>query len=82
MERKIELIAWEDAYSSTKNWTEIKKMKVDPFIAHTVGFVVHESKKRVTLALNTSDCRMCADTMTIPKKLITERRELAKVVTK
>jgi len=72
-----ELITWGDAYSQDE-WVDPKEAGTeDHILAQSLGFVVRETSKSVTLCLNrfaTNDSISCI--MTIPKGMIVKRQKI------
>lgn len=73
MKYPIELIVWEDHTSRTNGWTPHADV-AELSVVSSVGFRVRENEKSVVLALSVDD-KEFADTMTIHKACILERRE-------
>lgn len=73
LDSHIEYITWEDAYSSDE-WVDGVE-KVEPFIVHTIGYLIYEDDKRITLAGSVQEystsCRLI-----IPKGMIITRIRL------
>jgi hypothetical protein len=77
MDRKskhVELIIWGDAYSEDA-WLEKEEAGTDHHVVtESIGFLVRETKKSVTLCLNYQpDTNQVSCNMTIPKGMILKR---------
>jgi len=49
MNTKITLIHWEDAISPTSGWTDINEVSTDLAECVSVGFVIEENDKTITI---------------------------------
>lgn len=73
-------VEWEDSCSHAGAWTgENELRKVRPARCHTVGWVVNETSKHMTLASSWGGVegnRQYSGDMTIPKSVIRKKRRL------
>lgn len=77
-------IEWEDAYNGNHDWFETATLPeaVEPYIVHTVGWVLQRNKERVTVAMSyipprgDAEARAC-DLFTIPAGMIRNLTALA-----
>jgi hypothetical protein len=76
----IEHIVWEDHSGGTAGWTEVENIQKevnDEYFIHTVGMVIAENSKRLTLVQNLAKNMMADHHMTILKNNILKRKKLA-----
>jgi len=81
----IEHIVWEDHSGGTSGWTdvnEVKKEADEEYFIHTVGIVVSENPKRLTLVQNYAKNMMVDHHITILKNNILKRKKLAFIMEK
>lgn len=67
MKEKIVVVDWMDS-SFEHGWIDkshVKKLKHAS--CRTVGFLVNNSKKNITLSMGYSDCNSCHDCISIPR---------------
>ena len=74
---KLVYIEWLDALAQGE-WHEAKR---EDLRCKTVGFVVYEDDEQVELAGTITD-GMCNNSITIPKKMLTKRKEIKLETTK
>jgi hypothetical protein len=73
-------VFWKDHFSGNRNWvSDVKDLRVEPFICTTVGYKVFEDKETLTLAQNLGENFSMADTTTILKACITKREVISNV---
>jgi hypothetical protein len=68
---KLVLVEWLDALAQGE-WHEAKR---EDLRCKTVGFVVYEDDEQLELAGTITD-GMCNNSITIPKKMLTKRKEI------
>ena len=68
---KLVLVEWLDALAQGE-WHEAKR---EDLRCKTVGFVVYEDDEQIELAGTITD-GMCNNSITIPKKMLTKRKEI------
>lgn len=68
---KLVLVEWDDALAQGE-WHESKK---EDLRCKTVGFVVYEDDHQIELAGTITE-GMCNNSITLPKKMITKRKEI------
>jgi len=73
-ERKILLIRWHDATSYGEEWQSNGKFK--PVDTLTVGFLMKETKKRITVCQSYADNKQINQVLTIPRGCILSIVEL------
>ena len=54
MKPKLTLINWEDAITPTSSWTDIKDLKHELADCISIGLVVHEDEKTITIVSHIS----------------------------
>ena len=74
---KLVLVEWLDALAQGE-WHEAKHEELR---CKTVGFVVYEDDEQIELAGTITD-GMCNNSITIPKKMLTKRKEIKLDTTK
>ena len=74
---KLVLVEWLDALAQGE-WHEAKQ---EDLRCKTVGFVVYEDDEQIELAGTITD-GMCNNSITIPKKMLTKRKEIKLDTTK
>ena len=74
---KLVLVEWLDALAQGE-WHEAKR---EDLRCKTVGFVVYEDDEQIELAGTITD-GMCNNSITIPKKMLTKRKEIKLETTK
>lgn len=77
MKRSLWLVRWRDSHTS-HGWRDQKEVDHEPAPCITVGYVIHDTKKSITLAQslqddNTGNVNGC---MVIPRSCITSIRRL------
>jgi hypothetical protein len=68
---KLVLVEWLDALAQGE-WHEAKR---EDLRCKTVGFVVYEDNEQIELAGTITD-GMCNNSITIPKKMLTKKKEI------
>jgi hypothetical protein len=68
---KLVLIEWDDALASGE-WHEAKK---EDLRCKTAGFIVYEDDHQIEIAGTITE-GMCNNSITLPKKMITKRKEI------
>lgn len=75
---KIELIAWHDAGKDTNkdcDWKQASELEDDDIVVQSIGFVVKETDKYVTLAMDYIEADDSSnDRSRIPKGMIISRK--------
>ena len=72
---KVVEITWEDAWSSDDIWTVGELKKHGPYLVLTLGYLLYEDKKVVTLAAeHRKGSERHRHVIVIPKSLIRSRR--------
>lgn len=76
----VEYVCWLDPFVSS-GWRPIEELQRDNqsddgIVSHSVGYLVHESKKCVKLCLNWSESGMASDIQVISKKFIVRRKKV------
>ena len=74
-DEKILLIVWEDACSHGEDW-QTRKGKFDLAKIHSVGYVLQETKKYITLCQCLDNEGNICNTISIPKTSITLTKAL------
>ena len=74
---KLVIVEWLDALAQGE-WHEAKR---EDLRCKTVGFVVYEDDEQIELAGTITD-GMCNNSITIPKKMLTKKKELKLETTK
>lgn len=74
---KLVLVEWLDALAQGE-WHEAKR---EDLRCKTVGFIVFEDDEQIELAGTITD-GMCNNSITIPKKMLTKRKEIKLETTK
>ena len=74
---KLVLVEWLDALAQGE-WHEAKR---EDLRCKTVGFVVYEDDEQIELAGTITD-GMCNNSITIPKKMLTKKKEIKLETTK
>ena len=74
---KLVLVEWLDALAQGE-WHEAKR---EDLRCKTVGFIVYEDDEQIELAGTITD-GMCNNSITIPKKMLTKRKEIKLETTK
>lgn len=76
VKKAFEYIEWIDSAAADKGWTKWSKRKVLlPAPCQSVGFVIDETKKYITLAQNIGKSEVCG-IITIPKVCVKKRRKI------
>ena len=61
---------WHDAKSSTPGWVAAAELPIDLATCHTLGFVAHEDKEKITIISSYNDEEDVSQGTTIPKAWI------------
>ena len=72
-------VRWEDHFSGNHQWGNANELRTKPMICMTVGHLVHEDKKTITLAMNMGESLHVADTTTVLKNCIVSRKVLGTI---
>lgn len=68
-------LEWEDSASAAGDaWKSIETRHARVVQCRTVGFVIKENSRSITLAGHLTDCEDMSGDLTIPKTAITKRR--------
>lgn len=79
---KSVLIEWEDSQISPQGWARLNSFTAAIPTMHSIGFVIREDKKSISLAssigeeTDSSDEQVC-NTITIPKRCIIKRKTIS-----
>ena len=79
MKPKLTLINWEDAITPTSSWTDIKDLKHELADCISIGLVVHEDEKTITIVSHISGDEESTDidgSLVLDKTLIKYRKDL------
>jgi hypothetical protein len=76
----LQLIEWNDSHSpNTSGWLSVDEVDTRPLKLKSVGYVIAECKRSVTLAAHVSaskNCDQVCGVMSIPKSCIIKRKKL------
>ncbi len=74
MAKKIALVVWEDAFGCPAGWQHEDELETGTSVVHSVGMVLHKSKKKITLAPHLGgvnrETKQAAGVITIPRRQI------------
>ena len=79
MKPKLTLINWEDAITPTSSWTDIKDLKHELADCISIGLVVHEDEKTITIVSHISGDEESTDidgSLVLDKTWIKYRKDL------
>jgi len=79
MKAKLVLLHWEDAITPTDGWTDITDLKSELADCVSVGFIVEENDKTITIVSHVSGDEESTDidgSLVLDKKWIIERQNL------
>ena len=79
MKSKLTLINWEDAITPTSSWTDIKDLKHELADCISIGLVVHEDEKTITIVSHISGDEESTDivgSLVLDKTWIKYRKDL------
>jgi len=80
--KKFTYIVWQDSWGVTTEWEDIAEAsKYEPVICHSVGIIIKETKKAITLCPNMTEEDKPEDVkvlgcISIPKVSIMNKRSL------
>ena len=80
MKAKLVLVHWEDAITPTDGWTDITELKSELADCVSVGFLVEENDKTITIVSHVSGDEDGTDidgSLVVDKNWIKERQDLA-----
>ena len=72
---KIVIVEWVDS-SFSEGWVGEDKFDYGICRIHSVGYLVHETKEFISIALNVGDNGQISDVMNIPKAALLSMTEL------
>ena len=72
----IELVIWRDAHTDNESWISSQDLEDYDHLVHSVGFVVKETDKNLTLAMDLDGAGQTNGRGRIPKSLIVSREVL------
>lgn len=79
MKPKLTLINWEDAITPTSSWTDIKDLKHELADCISIGLVVHEDEKTITIVSHISGDEESTDidgSLVLDKTWVKQRQDL------
>jgi hypothetical protein len=68
-------VTWTDSAGPERYWNHPEDFDTDPTTIETLGWLIHESKKAVTVVSSVSTSGCVGGSMTIPKIAITHRED-------
>lgn len=77
---KIVKVDWLDICSATTHWTPLAEIDLGPLKCVSVGVLIKETTEYISIAQNYNEEEdLVSDTMTFPKKVVTNVVELGHV---
>ena len=74
---KIYLVEWFDAHDGPPDWVRINEYKVDETLVQSVGFLVHEDERYITLVTSDDGHSSVGGGIVIPRVNIISKRSLS-----
>ena len=74
---EILLVEWFDAHDGPSDWTHVSEYKIEETLVQSVGFIVHEDDRYITLATSDDGNKHIGGGIVIPKVNIQKKLKLA-----
>ena len=81
MTKQLAYVEWVDS-AAIQGWqheSEVSREDYEPSVIKSVGFIVSESKKHITITTSISDTDCCMDPLTIPKCAVVKLKKVRRV---
>jgi hypothetical protein len=69
-------VTWHDSAGPEEYWGQLDELLHDPSTIESVGWLIHENKKAITIASSISNSGCAGGVVTIPKCAIVERGKI------